>query len=94
MIVREAETIIKMKIEKGMALNIGANHNVKRKRKGSEQFIIAKKTSGFVAFAKVSREAKMSRHGSVFANKGEIVQRHQGANKMAANLECESRIYI
>ena len=47
-----------------------------------------------MAFAKVSREAKMSRHGSIFANKGKIVRRHQSANKTAANLECESRIYI
>ena len=47
-----------------------------------------------MAFAKVSCEAKMLRHGSVFVNKGKIAQRHQSANETAANLKCESRIYI
>ena len=47
-----------------------------------------------MAFAKVSREAKMSRHGSVFANKGKIARRHRSVNETAANLKCESRIYI
>ena len=71
MIVREAETIIKTKMKEERHRTSG--RIIISKERGKAQSNSSwPKTSGFVAFAKVLREAKMSRHGSVFANKGKI----------------------
>ena len=78
--------------DRGKAQYIGAKHKIKRKRKGSERFIIAKNLC-FMAFAKISHRAKMSRHGSVFANKGKMTENIKCELKMEANSECKSQTY-
>ena len=71
---------------------LGRNIEIKRKRKGSERFIIAKNLC-FVAFVKISHEVKMSRHGSVFANQGKMTKGIKCELETEVNLECKLRTY-
>ena len=74
--------------DSGKARYIRVKHKIKRKRKGSERFIIAKNLC-FMAFAMVSHEAKMSRHGSVFVNEGKLTEGMECELETEVNSECK-----